>query len=124
RVGRAFNGNAVLTGIEVESFPRDKPNQVRRHDIQWLWADVSQTNGDYRFTNLLVNNKDADRGWAADAHNTPGDRQLLVLLKDPIAAGSAESSAQPTYVRVRLRYESIHAQHVFGRVRLTLGSIS
>ena len=117
RVGRASKGNAVLTGIEVESFARGEPEKVRKHEIEWLWADMSQLSGDYRFTNLLVKGSGADRGWAVDAHVQPGDRHLLVLLKDGIAADGA------TDVRVRLRYESVHTQHVFGRVRLTLGAI-
>ncbi len=117
RVGRAGNGNAVLTGIDIESFHRGEPEKAKKHSIQWLWADLSQTDGDYRFTNLLVNNKGADRGWAVDGHRTPGDRHLMVLLDESIP------STPETDVRVRLRYESVHAQHVFGRVRLTLGTI-
>ncbi len=129
RVGRAPNGNAVLTGIEVESFPRgaegktekhgqDAHATVKKHEVQWLWADLSQGIGDYRFTNLLVNGKGADRGWAVDADRIPGDRHLMVLLNEPIP------DTANTDVRVRLRYESVHVQHVFGRVRLTLGSIA
>ncbi len=127
RVGRAGNGNAVLSGIEVESFARgaegkteehgqDAHGTVKKHDIEWLWADVSQMDGDYRFTNLLVKGSGADRGWAAAGHQQKGDRHLLVLLKDAIEPESD--------VRVRLRYESVHAQHVFGRVRVTLGGMS
>lgn len=118
RVGRALNGNAVLTGIEVESFRREEPEKAKKHEVQWLWADLSQMDGDYRFTNLLVNGKGADRGWAVDGHRTAGDRHLMVLLDEPIP------STPETNVRVRLRYESVHAQHVLGRVRLTLGSIA
>jgi hypothetical protein len=118
RVGRAGNGNAVLTGIEVESFSRGEPEKVKKHEVEWLWADMSQLNGDYRFTNLLVKGSGADRGWAVDGHMQKGDRHLLVLLKDGIVADGG------TDVRVRLRYESVHAQHVFGRVRVTLGTMS
>jgi hypothetical protein len=120
RVGRADNGNAVLTGIEVESFVEDHPEQTTRHEVEWLWADVSQTNGDYHFTNLLLDNKGSERGWAVNAHMAPGPRHLLVLLKTP---APASSQAEPRLVRVRLRYESSYGQHVFGRVRLTLGTL-
>jgi hypothetical protein len=120
RVGRADNGNAVLTGIEIESFPNGKPEHAQRHEVQWLWADISQTNGDFHFTNLLLNNRESQRGWAVDAHMRPGDRHLLVMLKDPIGPGSDGAAKD---VRVRLRYESSFAQHVFGRIRLTLGSL-
>jgi len=114
RVGRAANGNAVLTGVEVESFEPGKP-EITPHHASWMWADRSQKDGDYRFTNLLTPRKGLDRGWAVDGHRAGGDRRLMVLFDQPIAAGRQ--------VKVRLRYESVHAQHVFGRLRLTLGSI-
>ncbi len=123
-IGRAGNGNAVLSAIEIESFPRqtsDQPapaEQIRRHQVQWLWADVSQTDGDYRFTNLLVANKGSDRGWAVDGHRKPGPRRLLVLLSDPIPRDSQ------TDVRIRLRYETIYSEHVLGRVRISLGTMT
>ena len=124
RIGRASNGNAVLSGIEIESFPRQPDGapipaeSIRHHDVQWLWADVSQTDGDYRFTNLLVSNKGSDRGWAVDGHRKPGPRRLLVLLNDAIPRDDK------TDIRIRLRYESIHSEHAFGRVRLSLGTMT
>ncbi len=120
RVGRAENGNAVLTGVEVETYLDGHAEEARRRDVQWLWADVSQTDGDYHFTNLLLNNKGSERGWAVNAHNQPGPRHLLVLLKEPI---TPDAEGERPLVRVRLRYESNYAQHTFGRVRLTLGTL-
>ena len=120
RVGRSGNGNAVLTALEVESVGPERDGQavVKRHAIEWLWADLSQTDGDYRFTNLLHPSKGTDRGWAVDGHRTAGDRRLLVVLKEPIAAGEGSQ------LRVRLKYESIYTQHVLGRVRLSVGAIA
>jgi hypothetical protein len=114
RLGRSPNGNAVMTGIEVESVAPD--GAATTHRIRWLWADVSQNNGDYRFTNLLTPGGGMDRGWAVDAHRSGGDRRLMVMVDPPAPAGRD--------VRVRLRYEAVHARHVLGRVRLTLGAIA
>ncbi len=118
RVGRSPNGNAVVTGVEVESAETADPGHARKIPVQWIWADVVQPDGDFGPTNVLRGAANTDRGWAVDAHRQAGNRRLMVLTAEPLA------KAGPAQVVVRIRYESIYAQHAFGRVRLSLGRLA
>ncbi|MEI7658283.1 MAG: PSD1 and planctomycete cytochrome C domain-containing protein [Phycisphaerae bacterium] len=116
RLGRANNGNAVLTGIEVSWAPRSDPGDAHLVTPRWIWADLSQTNGEYHVTDALFDTAGASRGWAVDGHRTPGNRTLLLLADRPMGDGS------PTLVTVRLKYRSMYARHVLGRVRFSLAT--
>jgi hypothetical protein len=116
RLGRAPNGNAVLTGIEMEWAPDADPTKVTKVQPRWMWADRSQTNGDYHFTNALLDEETTDRGWAVDSHNTPGGRTLLLLADAPMGGGES------VRVTVRLKYRSMYTHHTLGRVRLSLAA--
>jgi hypothetical protein len=116
RLGRAPNGNAVLTGLEMEWAPDAEPTKVSKVQPRWMWADRSQTNGDYHFTNALLDEEKTDRGWAVDSHNTPGGRTLLLLVDAPMGHG------EPVRVTVRLKYRSMYTHHTLGRVRLSLAA--
>jgi mono/diheme cytochrome c family protein len=116
RVGRAPNGNAMLTGIEVHWAPVADPGQSHALNARWVWADRSQMNGDYNFTNALLDEENTDRGWAVDAHNVPGSRQFMLLADEPMGDGA------PVRVTVQLKYRSIYENHTFGRVRLSLAT--
>jgi hypothetical protein len=113
-VGRAPNGNAVLEGIELEVAPRAAPGRFEKVPLVWGWADVEQTDGDYRLANALVPGN--GRGWAVGSHVSPGSRATIFLTGRPFGFEGG------TFVRVRLKYRSPYARHVFGRVRLTLGA--
>ncbi len=115
RIGRADNGNAVLAGIDAEA--RSIADPARRSHVRfvWAWADVEQSNGDHRIVNAL----DAwdDLTWAVDGHNREGRRVALLLADKPFGFEGG------TELRVRLRYDSQYAQHVLGRVRLSLARL-
>jgi hypothetical protein len=114
RVGRAVNGNAVLSGIEVEAVSVADPRRRLPLRLTWAWADFEQENGDFRVLNAL----DPDAlGWAVDAHNREGGRVALFLSEEPFGFPGG------TELVVRLQYRSIYAQHVFGRERLSVGRI-
>jgi hypothetical protein len=115
RTGRAFNGNAVLEGIEIEAAPRTEPDRFEPVPIAWGWADVEQPDGDYRLANALVPRD--GRVWAVGSHQSGGPRSAIVLAAKPFGFEGG------TRVRVRLIYRSTYAQHVLGRVRLTLGEV-
>lgn len=116
RVGRAPNGNAVLTGVEAEAVSVRDPSQAEPVRLCWAWADYEQPNGDFRVVNVL-NTADAN-GWAVGAHMQPGNRVALLLAEQPFGfAGGTE-------LRVKLQYQSVYAQHTLGRVRLGLGRIA
>jgi len=132
RFGRSPNGNVVVTGLEIERVPRnvegggagDAVNTaaaVPLHAV-WGWADFSQDNGDFHFTNLLGAPAPAGtgRGWALDAHRVPGARRLIVLCNDSLIPTGAPEKWD---VRVRIHYESLYAKHVMGRTRISLGSL-
>ncbi|MFN0135643.1 MAG: PSD1 and planctomycete cytochrome C domain-containing protein [Phycisphaerae bacterium] len=115
RVGRADNGNAVLSGIEVEAISIREPSQRRAVRVIWGWADFEQANGDFRVVNVLDSSDHL--GWAVNAHDREGPRAALLLADAPFGFEGG------TEVRVTLQYRSNYAQHAFGRVRVSLASI-
>ncbi len=115
RIGRAFNGNAVLTGVTAEAVSVADPTTRRTVSLTWAWADHEQDNGDFAVTNTLDASGD---GWAVDAHRFPGGRVAMFLADAPFGFPGG------TDVVVKLSYLSGYAQHVLGRVRLRAGRIS
>ena len=114
RVGRAFNGNAVLSGITAEAISRRDPAQRQTLHFTWAWADHEQEDGEFGITGVL----DPDEhGWAVGAHQVPGGRAALFATDEPFGFEGG------TEVVVRLAYRSIYAQHTLGRVRLALGKL-
>ena len=119
RVGRAQNGNAVLASIQAEAVSVADPSRSQPIRLEWAWADIEQTNGDYRVTNAM--DPDPMRGWAVGAHfdaeGGPTGRTAVFLADEPFGFEGG------TRLLFRLHYDSVYAQHAFGRVRLSLGSI-
>ncbi|MCB9885159.1 MAG: PSD1 domain-containing protein [Planctomycetes bacterium] len=106
KVGRAPNGNAVLSALRVEVRDGDA---WRRVPLLWVAADIEQQNGDFAVVNALA---DDGRGWAVNAHGfEAGPRRALFVADQPFAAKGDE-------LRITLVYDSVYPQHVFGRVRL------
>jgi hypothetical protein len=110
RTGRAANGNAALTGVEVEAVSAADPARRVRVPLTWAWADVEQPDGDFAAVNAL--DPSPARAWAPNSHLQPGRRALLLCAEAPF--GFEEG----TDLVVRLRYESQYALHAFGRVRV------
>jgi hypothetical protein len=112
RIGRAPNGNAVLAGVEAEAVSLNDTQLRQQVRFVWAWADVEQGGGEYQAVNVL----DAwdDRGWAVDGEGRGGVRVLLLVADKPFGFAGG------TQLRVNLKYDSPHAQHTLGRVRLTL----
>ena len=114
RVGRAENGNAVLSGFELEAVSRVDPAKRERVRFQWAWADHEQADGDYGVLNAL----DPDAlGWAVGAHQQPGPRVALLLAEEPFGFEGG------TELVVRLAYRSQYARHAFGRVRISVAHL-
>ncbi len=112
RVGRAPNGNAVLSGISAEAVSLADPSRRAPIRFRWAWADHEQQDGEYAVVNAL----DPDElGWAVGAHQKEGGRVALFLADEPFGFEGG------TEVEVRLAYRSVYRQHTFGRVRLALG---
>lgn len=116
RVGRAPNGNAVLSAIQAEAISVADPSKSQKIDFTWAWADWEQPNGDFDVVNTLDDNYAL--GWAVDAFNIKGGRNAVFLAAEPFGYEGG------TELRVTLQYQSPYDQHAFGRVRLTPASIS
>jgi Protein of unknown function (DUF1553)/Protein of unknown function (DUF1549)/Planctomycete cytochrome C len=115
RVGRGFNGNAVLTNITAEARSRAHPEERRRVRFAWAWADHEQGGGDFGVLNAL-DAPDA-RGWGVAGHQKPGGRVVLFVADDEFGFEGG------TLLEVRLSFNSGHQQHALGRVRLRAGRI-
>ena len=110
RAGRAHNGNAVISGIDVEAVSVVDPTQRASVALSYAWADHEQPNGNFDAQNVI--RSDERLGWAIGAHLTSEPRTLLLLAEDPFGYEGG------TELRVTLRYESVYAKHTLGRVRL------
>ncbi len=136
RVGRADNGNAVLTGLTVAVRSLAHPDDSRPLRFSWAWADHEQPDGDFGVLNAALASlrpasglpapgapdaPDAPKtgaGWAVDAHRRSDGRVALLLADE---AFGAEGGSELT---VTLQYRSVYARHVLGRVRLGVGRLS
>jgi hypothetical protein len=115
RIGRAPNGNAVLESMRVEAVSIRDPRQRQEVRFHWAWADIEQRNGDFRAVNAIA---DDGLGWAVDAHRREGSRVAMFLAERTFGFEGG------TRLEIRLDYDSPYAQHVLGRVRLSLGRIA
>ena len=111
--GRAGNGNAILSAIEIEAVSVTDPSRRRTVEPIWAWADHEQSSDDFRITNAL--RKDNGRVWAADSHRVPGQRTLAFMTEDRFGFDGG------TDVRITLTFESPYPNHVLGRTRASFG---
>ena len=116
RIGRAPNGNAVVTAVHAEAVSLADPAQKRPVRFTWAWADVEQEDGDHRVVNLL--DPVDELGWALDGHRREGGRVALLLAEQPFGYEGG------TEVRVKVAFNSIYAGHGLGRVRLKLARLA
>ncbi|MBI1849306.1 MAG: PSD1 domain-containing protein [Planctomycetes bacterium] len=115
RVGRADNGNAVLTGVIAEAASVADPTKRQSLRFGWAWASREQPDGDFAVVNVL--DPTDHLGWAVDAHRFAGGRVALLLADGPFGFDGG------TDIVVRLQYDSVYARHTFGRVRLDVGRV-
>jgi len=116
RVGRADNGNAVLSQFSAEVISIADPEKKKSLNFTWAWADHEQPDADFQVVNIL--DADIARGWAIQGHQISGGRTALLL------ADEAFGYPGGTEIRITLSYQSIYSQHTLGRVRITPGVIS
>jgi hypothetical protein len=116
KIGRAENGNVVISGIVAEAVSVKDPSVTRPVEFVWAWADYSQENGDYDITNVL--DPDTPEGWALRGHERPAGRVAVLLAKESFGFEGG------TDVKVTIRQQSIYARHTIARPRISLASIS
>jgi hypothetical protein len=110
RVGRAPNGNAVLSAIRAEAVSLEDPRVRVPVRFVWAWASHEQPNGDFRAVNALDG---ADgRQWALEGHVHGQGRVAYFLTESPIGFTTG------TQLELTLGYQSPYAQHSIGRVRV------
>ena len=111
--GRASHGNAVLSGLTVESRPLDSDAEWRPAPLRWAWSDHTQMDGDFEAPNVI--DPEDKFGWAADGNAEAGTRLLMLLTEEPFDNGERAE------LRVTLRFRSPYPQHSLGRVRFRTG---
>ncbi|MCC7062878.1 MAG: PSD1 domain-containing protein [Planctomycetes bacterium] len=115
KVGRAPNGNAVLESIRLAVRPLGSTADFTPVPFVWASADYEQDDGDYRVVNAL---RDDELGFAVGAHQRPAQPVRALFLAEAPFGGQGGSE-----LRVELDYDSVYPQHVFGRVRLHVGTL-
>ncbi len=110
-VGLASHGNVVISGIRAEAISRVDPARVEPIAWSWAWADHEQPNNDHDVHNVLAF---GDGGWALDGHRRIEPRTALLLAERPFGFTGG------TTLRVSIEYRSRYANHVAGRVRVSL----
>jgi hypothetical protein len=111
--GRSVNSNVVMTGFEAEIASAEKPEEFRPIKFVRAWADHEQTNGDFKIANAIDANPQS--GWATAGYEKLENRTAIFIADAPQGAAG-------DVIRIRLRFESVHSQHQFGRVRLATTS--
>ncbi len=115
RVGTSGNGNAVLSEITIEVMDEADPGHWNSIPITQAFADIEQAGDEFAVTKAIDGAVDRSAGWAVAGHQQTGDRSAWFVTPSLVADGSEAK------VRVTMKFQSQHAKHLFGRMRLTLG---
>ncbi len=110
--GRSSNGNVVLSELELEVASTSEPDNWHKIKLARAWADYEQPDGDFKIANAIDGNPET--GWAIAGHQKQEDRTAIFMAESPFGNEAG------TRLKIRLRHESIYAQHQFGRIRLAV----
>ncbi|WP_417851664.1 PSD1 and planctomycete cytochrome C domain-containing protein [Thalassoglobus sp.] len=113
--GRSSNSNVVLTEFEVyaAAIPNEgEEPQWKRVDIVKASADHAQSNGDFKIENAIDGKPQT--GWATEGYAKKEPRTALFQTKAPFGLEGK------SLVKIVQKYESVYANHQFGRYRLSL----
>ncbi|MEO0476614.1 MAG: adenylosuccinate synthetase, partial [Planctomycetota bacterium] len=114
-LGRADNGNAVLSHIQAKAISIKDPSQSRDLALVYAHADFAQDNGDFDIQNALI--PDA-LGWAVGSHVKAGDRSAHLLTAEPFGYEGG------TQLVIKLHFKSQYNKHSLGRVRIDAGALA
>ena len=110
--GRSNNSNVVLTGFEAEVASADEPGTWQPIRFIRAWADYEQP-GNFAVANVIDENPET--GWGTEGDKRLEDRQAIFWAETPF--GDAEKNVQ---LKIRIKHESQHKRHQFGRIRLSV----
>jgi len=110
--GRSSNSNVVLSEFEVEVASTAEPDKWEKIKLAYASADYEQPDGNFKIANAIDGK--SETGWATAGHQKQEDRTAIFMAETPF------SSEAGTRLKIRLRHESIYAQHQFGRIRLAV----
>ncbi len=110
--GRSGNSNVVLTEFEAEFAAEADQEKWQRIKFVRAWADHEQSNGDFKIGNAIDGKPQT--GWATAGYEKKENRTAIFVAEKPFGEGG------DTRLKIRLRHESIYAQHQFGRIRLSV----
>lgn len=113
RIGRAHNGNFILTEFEAEIATADNPDQYTRVNFARALVDIEQP--EFPVTKAI--DGDANSGWAPHGHGPKGDRLAVFIPSSPIDATSGAK------LKIRLKHDNAQVtQHLMGRFRISTTS--
>ena len=92
--------------------PTEKKDPWTAIPIVKAWADKEQAGGDFAIANVIDDKPET--GWGLESNNNRGSsRQAIFLVANPFGTEGG-------LVRIRLKHESEHAKHHFGRFRIAV----
>ena len=95
--------------------PAEENNPWISVPVVQAWADYEQPNGDFVIVNAIDDKPET--GWGLESNKNPGNsRQAIFLLANPLGAEGG-------VLRIRLKHESQHAKHHFGRFRFAVTDV-
>ena len=118
KVGRPENGNVVVSAVKAEAASLKDPTQKQTVSFNWVWATLSQQDGDYHVTNLIDGGRPTSAGWALGEHQGQGERTALLVADKPFGfEGGSE-------ITVKVEQTSQYDMHTLQRLRVDVGSLS
>ena len=100
---------------EAAAEPAEENDPWTSIPVVQAWADYEQPNGDFVIVNAIDDKPET--GWGLESNKNPGNsRQAIFLVANPFGTEGG-------VLRIRLKHESEHAKHHFGRFRLAVTDV-
>ncbi len=112
--GRADNGNAVLSEIELAVRPLNTDQPFEPVSLVSAFSDHSQDQ--FPVAAAIDGRIDDASGWATEGYAKKEPRTAVFI------AGSPFGFSGGTEIRLRLHFDSKYSRHSFGKLRLSLTS--
>lgn len=109
RVGRAENGDAQPTSIQISANSLRDPTQTKRVKLRWAWATQSEQGNDLDALNLLQPGKP---GWGTGTAKDKHPRTLMLIADEPFGFEGG------TEIEALIEHQSGLSRRTLGRVRV------